>query len=422
MISGSEPKMIVDLDGLSQIIIDTLVSLSADRQPLSASFLSEALGRKDEVRKLMAMVHLRERKKSNGDEPGESGRANGSAGAGTASDPVSMREAVEEHEANLRLSDFLRRSLSTVIGLADRNENGAILERLNDLKKAVVECSDIEPMEHSLDLLRQAIVQPDEDKAEESKTVSGPSLWDKLLKRKQQDTKPADAGGIFLKEIQKIFLKIVAEFDQDLGEDYSGHCLRLRANIQSSTELENLLSLKDDLLIFLQLYNRITNEERNQITDFLSEIGSTLIEVESQFLHSMTQNEQVYSSNSSFNMMLDSQMEDMKKSAQLSTTFAEFKSLVVSRLASIRAALEEKRRAEVQREETLNVEMQALQQNLSRMKKEIDDVHEKRKALEKEILIDQLTGIANRRALKRRLKDELGRYQRYQHFFSILLF
>jgi len=425
MISGSEPKMMVDLDGLSQIIIDTLVSLSADRQPLSASFLSEALGKKDEVRKMMAMVHLRDRKKGNGDEPEKSEGANGSAGAETASEPVSMREAIEEHEANLRLSDFLRRSLSTVIGLADRNENVAILERLNDFRKVVVECSDIEPMENSLDLLRQAIMHPDEDKAEDPKTVSvsSPSLWDKLLKRKpQQDTKTTDAGGIYLKEIQKIFLNIVAEFDQDLGEDYSGHCLRLRANIQSSTELENLLSLRDDLLVFLQLYNRITNEERNQITDFLSELGSTLIEVESQFLNSMTQNEQVYSHNNSFNMLLDSQMEDMKKSAQLSTTFAEFKSLVISRLASIRAALEEKRRAEVLREETLNVEVQLLQQNLSRMKKEIDDVHEKRKALEKEILIDQLTGIANRRALKRRLKEELQRYQRYQHFFSLLLF
>jgi diguanylate cyclase (GGDEF)-like protein len=164
------------------------------------------------------------------------------------------------------------------------------------------------------------------------------------------------------------------------------------------------------------------NEERDQITDFLSEIGNSLIEVERQFLNSMTQTEQVYNQNSTFDILLDSQMEDMKKSAQISSTFAEFKSLVMLRLASIRTALEEKRRAEALREETLNEEVEHLQQNLSRMKKEIDDVHEKRKALEKEILIDQLTGIANRRALKRRLKEELQRFQRYQQFFSILLF
>jgi diguanylate cyclase (GGDEF)-like protein len=41
---------------------------------------------------------------------------------------------------------------------------------------------------------------------------------------------------------------------------------------------------------------------------------------------------------------------------------------------------------------------------------------------EKEILIDQLTGIANRRALKQRLKEELQRYHRYRQNFSVLLF
>ena len=52
----------------------------------------------------------------------------------------------------------------------------------------------------------------------------------------------------------------------------------------------------------------------------------------------------------------------------------------------------------------------------------MDQVHEKRKALEKEILIDQLTGVANRRALKERLQEEIQRYQRYEHFFSMILF
>jgi len=49
-------------------------------------------------------------------------------------------------------------------------------------------------------------------------------------------------------------------------------------------------------------------------------------------------------------------------------------------------------------------------------------VHEKRKALEKEILIDPLTGVSNRRALKERLKSELYRFQRYRQFFSMVLF
>jgi len=56
------------------------------------------------------------------------------------------------------------------------------------------------------------------------------------------------------------------------------------------------------------------------------------------------------------------------------------------------------------------------------MKKEVDQVHEKRKALEQEVLVDQLTGVANRRALRDRLRDEIQRYVRYKHQFSLLLF
>jgi diguanylate cyclase len=112
----------------------------------------------------------------------------------------------------------------------------------------------------------------------------------------------------------------------------------------------------------------------------------------------------------------------MKKSAQLSTTLAEFRGLVMSRLASIRAALEEKRRSEALVQEKLAEEMESLNENLDRMKKEVNQVHAKRKALEKEILIDPLCGVANRRALKERLKNELYRFQRYRQFFSLLLF
>jgi diguanylate cyclase (GGDEF)-like protein len=112
----------------------------------------------------------------------------------------------------------------------------------------------------------------------------------------------------------------------------------------------------------------------------------------------------------------------MKKSAQLSSTLAQFRGLVMSRLASIRTALEEKRRSEALRQERLTEEMESLNQNLNRMKKEVDQVREKRKALEKEVLVDPLTGVANRRALRERLKNELCRFQRYRQFFSILLF
>ena len=89
------------------------------------------------------------------------------------------------------------------------------------------------------------------------------------------------------------------------------------------------------------------------VADFISEIGAGLLEVERQYLDSINQTGQRQSENTKFNSMLENHMEDMKKSAQLSTTLAEFRSLVMSRIASIRTALEEKRRSEALRQESL---------------------------------------------------------------------
>ncbi len=345
----------------------------------------------------------------------QGGKNDHSEAARFSESPSALRRAVEAHEQEMRIGEFLKRSVAVLSSIAVK-ENGAVADSLAAFRKSVLEGSALDQMETNLDRLKKAIGEI----VEEQKTESGGgSLWDKFRKRANP---PRSSGQGLPNELRSIFLGIIAEFDHDMGEEYSEQILRLRREIEGSTELNDLMALRDDLLGIIQTHARIINEERNQITDFISEIGSGLMEVERQYVNSMNQTGQGQTDNTRFNEMLDNQIEDMKKSAQLSSTLAEFKSLVMSRLASIRAALEEKRKAEALRQENLDEEMQDLQQNLNRMKKEIEQVHEKRKALEKEILIDQLTGVANKRALRIRLKDELQRFTRYKHFFSMLLF
>jgi len=182
------------------------------------------------------------------------------------------------------------------------------------------------------------------------------------------------------------------------------------------------VGLRVEIITLVQTYNQMISEERNLVTEFISEIGAGLLEVERHYLVSINQTGESHNENKRFNSLLENQVDEMKSSAQLSTTLAEFRDLVMSRLASIRSALEEKRRSEALRQEGLKEEMDSLTENLSRMKKEVDQVHEKRRALEKEVLIDPLTAVANRRALKERLKNELYRFQRYRQYFSMLLF
>jgi diguanylate cyclase (GGDEF)-like protein len=319
---------------------------------------------------------------------------------------ASLKGAVEDHEETLRMRDLLKRSVTTLCSLA-RNENKVVNRRVLDFKNMVQKESTLEEIEKALTALKRAIIES-EDSVAEVKKDSGAGF--------------VEVSKTVLDELRSIFLALIAEFDQDFGEDYSGQVSVLRAKMDKSARIEDILKLKKDILMFFELYNQVINEERTMVTDFISEMSIGLLELEKQYLDTITHTGQSRKEDKKFTTLVEHHMEDMKKSAQLSTTLAEFRDLVLLRLASIRNALEEKRRSEAMRHERLEEEMESLNQNLSRMKKEVDQVHEKRKALEKEVLIDSLTGVANRRALRDRLKSEMYRFQRYGQVFSLVFF
>ncbi len=347
-------------------------------------------------------------------EPSEPGKNAHPDAAKSSDQGTRFRMAVEDQEEAIKMRDLLRRSIAALSALA-KQENSAINERLADFKNTVLQETAIEQMEISLSALRKAMFN-----SEQVAEGNGQKVRGAISKPAQQA--PVIDSNELRKNFQSIFLALISEFDHDFGEDYAGRLLTLRKKIEKSIEIEDIVELKDDIIGLAQNYMQMINAERTLITDFISEIGAGLLEVERQYLDSINQTGQSHNENKKFNSLLENQVEDMKKSAQLSTTLAEFRGIVMSRLASIRAALEEKRRSEALIQEKLTEEMESLNENLDRMKKEVNQVHAKRKALEKEVFIDPLSGVANRRALKDRLKNELYRFQRYGQFFSMLLF
>jgi diguanylate cyclase (GGDEF)-like protein len=330
------------------------------------------------------------------------------------SDRGTIRKAVEEREEAERMRDLLWRSVSALSTLV-KVENALVNRSLAEFKNSVQRATAIDEIEKSLSALRNVIIKSEENDGPAQRQTTGPVS-------RQSEKVPIIGQNGHGKAIQSIFTGLISEFDHDFGEEYSLRLASLRAKVGQGTQIEDFVALRDDIINLAQTYNQMINDERSLVTEFISEIGAGLVEVERQYLDTMNQTDQNQSENTKFNSMLENHVEDMKKSAQLSTTLADFVGLVMSRLASIRTALEEKRRNEALSQERLREEMESLNQNLNRMKKEVDEVHEKRKALEKEILIDPLTGVANRRALRERLKNELYRFQRYRQFFSMLLF
>lgn len=420
-------KSIKSLESLSEIVIDTLKELSTNRQPLSISSLCQAMSNRSEIKNLLA--------RAGGGAPAAPSPDNQLQALAEVED---LKQRVQTARADQKLSDlnavnlqeqsskvhsFCKRSLLALTGLLYTPDNTLFFDALDRFKKLVLEEANLDDLENSLNDLKDAVMKKDGCVKETRETdESAGGLFGKWFKRKDAGNGLDLSREVYLKQLQSAYLSILAEFHQDLGKDYLDHFTKVQQEVRTSESLDQLLSRNSDLLALIQSYIRLNNQERGEVTDLISEIGNSLMEIESQFLSSCERSDEGHASNSAFGTLLAGQMEEINHSAQLSKTLTEFKGLVATKLSAIRTALEEKHKLDTVREQASRQEKENLQHHLDGMKKEIDQAHKRSKALEKESLMDALTAIPNRRAYERRVREELQRFVRYQQTFSLILF
>ncbi|MEN6485332.1 MAG: GGDEF domain-containing protein [Syntrophobacteraceae bacterium] len=422
-VTSSRQRPIQSLERLSEVVIDTLKELSSNRQPLTTSHLCQAMSGRTEIMNLLAHAGNGEFAQSPETEHQalvEVESLKQMVQTARADKKQSDLDAINLREQSSRVHSFCKRSLLALTGLLYTPNNSLFFEAIDRFKKLVLDEADLDVLEASLNELKNAVLNKDTF-PKESEDGSG-GLFGKWFKRKDASGGVDLSREVYLKQLQDAYLSILAEFRQDLGRDYLDHFTKVEQDVRESESLEQLLARNSDLLSLIQSYIRLNNQERGEVTDLISEIGHSLIQIEAQFLCSFDRTAEGHESNSAFGKMLDGQMEEINHSAQFSKTLAEFKELVASRLSAIRLALEEKQKADRHHEEASRKEKENLQVHLHSLKKEIDQAHKRSKALEKESLMDALTGIPNRRAYERRVREELQRFVRYQQNFSLILF
>ena len=119
---------------------------------------------------------------------------------------------------------------------------------------------------------------------------------------------------------------------------------------------------------------------------------------------------------------LHGQLQAISESANFSQDLNELRHAVLSRLEVIQSAFQKKRTIDLRRMGELRQKVGVLKSNFNNLKKEVDSARQRADHLEQELLLDPLTGIYNRRAYDKHVKEELQRYQRYNQQFSMLLF
>jgi diguanylate cyclase len=207
-----------------------------------------------------------------------------------------------------------------------------------------------------------------------------------------------------------------------LGEGHLTHLAELPQRISSCEDLDALLSLGEELAGIILGYFSNVAEERSHIATFVTELRRNFLEMENQLLASLTDTRESYQVDQQFSDVLKGQMDGIKDSFSISKTLEEVRGMVFSKLQGIKTALDAKRKEDDLRIEKSNRKMGELQKSLQNMKKEINQVQQRTKSLEQEVLSDSLTNIHNRRAYELRIDEELQRFHRYNQQFSLVLF
>ena len=191
--------------------------------------------------------------------------------------------------------------------------------------------------------------------------------------------------------------------------------------ISKSNEVQEIFDLNDNILEILRAATRRARGELEQFTNLVKAIGKDLVEMESGLMSSYSCTRETFENNKAFNNTLAHDLADTTETIHISTNLVELKGFVASKLATIKEALEEKRKHDDLQLKKATSEVRKLRQSITGMKQEVVQVQKRARDLEEETLLDPLTGVHNRRAYEKRIQEEVARFEHHGQIFSILM-
>jgi len=418
-----------NIERLSIVIIDTLKALSTEQRQLTPGALSAALVANEDFLSLLegngwGSTNSVINKAAETDwqlQPSKNPIQQESAPSDH--DPVAVERSVQD---TLEMSELYKKSILTLVALAQETAKKNLCDSLEHFRSLILSNNgDLVVLGSSLQDIKDIVMKEDLDSSTSDSKVQGSAFFWNFWKKRTPPDKDTDSlkdVTFHLQQLQSVFLTIASQLQLGLGDDYLQRFSELKQRLESSTNLAALLAYSDDLIDIIQAYIKQGSEERDEVANFVKELGRNLLEMENQLLTSLSQTEETYQFNSDFNESLRGQLEDIKDSFSISKTLEELRGFVFSKLKAIRTALEHKRMQDESYLQNTNEKMGGLQKNFQKMKKEIHQIQMKAKTLEQEVLFDSLTGIHNRRAYELRIKEELHRYHRYEQSFSLVMF
>ncbi len=224
-----------------------------------------------------------------------------------------------------------------------------------------------------------------------------------------------------LPEFQNAFLQVLDSLGPMINGDNENRFNELQNKINQCESLIPLCGLGEQIGAMI---NGLINEAVERIdyaNDFLVELSNDLYKMEEQLLSYQNYNKETHQIAANFHSDILSQAGDMHQALDSVNNLHDVRNLITSKLHTISQAIDTKQQSDEVRLREADTKITELQKNIKTYNQEIVQIREHATSLEKEVLLDELTQINNRRSYDLQIRESLRRYQRTGELFSLIL-
>jgi len=335
-----------------------------------------------------------------------------------------LRQAAGLDAEIARTRYFYKRAMLTLLALTDDPKNQHLMSEIEELRQLVSMEADVETQFQCLQKLKERVIKeaPQEDRDSGLQQLDPNAHWFQASSLETEtETETVKKEHPYAILVKNAFLKILNQFELVSEQADPERYVDLRKRLTECQDLDAVIAVGEEIVGLVRSYMGRVVREQDQVTSFAREVGKNLLDVEKHLMAHLKSAKDGQQANSEFHQTLGGQMEGIRESFVIGQSINEVRGFVFAKLAVIRNVIENKANEDETRYQKACGEIEDLQNNIRTMKKEIGQAKERTKSLEREVLLDGLTGTHNRRAYEQHIMEEMQRFRRYQQTFSLIL-
>ena len=236
------------------------------------------------------------------------------------------------------------------------------------------------------------------------------------------DSVPAAHPGHELTPVfQEALLNILDNLAPMIKGDYEKRFADLQSRIDKCDSFQCLIKMVNEVSEMVGELINLSIERSDYSNDFLFELSKDLYDMEGKLSSYQEFNRDTHNMSTHFNDNILEHTKDINHAVDSCSNPHDIRNVIATKLNTISNAIDSKRKMDDIKLRQADDKISELQINLSTYEKEILQVRQRSETLEKEVMLDELTGINNRRSYDLHIMECVRRYRSSHDKFSLIL-